>query len=146
MSAVEATVSPFRLSSSGRCSRVLASRMASSADFCVRFSRLIPKSGILAVVVLGTQFKRYTVYWVSRVLLPRDCFQVVYIFALHSSLNTTTFCFLHVFPVTYLTSFMPTMTDDGYLTFSMFQGRVTAEVFESFLQDCVLPYYMPSWS
>ena len=54
-------------------------------------------------VSLAPQFKRYTVYWVSRVLLPRDCFQVVYIFALHSSLNTTTFCFLHIFPVTYPT-------------------------------------------
>ena len=57
----------------------------------------------MVVVSLAPQFTWYTVYWVSRVLLPRDCFQVVYIFALHSSLNTTAFCFLHVFPVTYLT-------------------------------------------
>ena len=54
-------------------------------------------------VNLAPQFTWYTVHWVSRVLLPRDCFQVVYIFAFHSSLNTSTFCFLHVFPVTHLT-------------------------------------------
>ena len=54
-----------------------------------------PESTI-PLVSLAPQFTWYTVYWVSRVLLPRDCFQVVYIFAFHSSLNTTTFCFLHV--------------------------------------------------
>ena len=39
-------------------------------------------------VGLAPQFTWYTVYWVSRVLLLRDCFLVVYIFALDSSLNT----------------------------------------------------------
>ena len=62
-------------------------------------------------VSLAPQFTWYPVYWVLRVLVPRDCFQVVYIFALHSSLNTSTFCFLHVFPVTYLTDRMEQRVD-----------------------------------
>ena len=41
---------------------------------------------------------------VSHDVLSRVNSQVVYIIALHSSLDTTTFCFLHVCPFSYLTS------------------------------------------
>ena len=52
----------------------------------------------------------------------RVYFQVVYIFALYSSLNTSTFCFLHVCYVPYLTCSM----SDAFFQFRA--KRVSAHI------------------
>ena len=40
---------------------------------------------------------------------------------------------------------LPAITVGGYLAFTMIQGAVTAEIFETFLQDCVLSYCIPGY-
>ena len=54
-------------------------------------------------VRFAPQFTRYTVNCVSHDVLSRVYSQIVYIIALHSSLNITTFCFFHVCLISYLT-------------------------------------------
>jgi transposase len=40
-------------------------------------------------------------------------------------------------------SLLPAMTVDGYLTHRIFQGAITAEIIEEFLQKDVLPFLQP---
>ena len=43
-------------------------------------------------------------------------------------------------------SILPAITVNGYIAFTMFQGAITAEVYEQFLLDSVLPYATPGYS
>jgi transposase len=43
-------------------------------------------------------------------------------------------------------SILPAVTVNGYIAFTMFQGAITAEVYEQFLLDSVLPYATPGYS
>ena len=43
-------------------------------------------------------------------------------------------------------SLLPAMTVDGYLAFTMYQGAITSDILEDFLEHSVLPYCTPGYS